>query len=1283
MESHPNDQPPAPEPSGSGGVPFGTAKPFKPGAPKLKPAVAATADDAPVLPFKLTAKPAASAPPPRIPLPKLPAQPDPTATNPVTAASPLPGKLFPPKFTKPAPKLAPAIAKAGVAPSTPTSLQLPKPAAQAPPALFATATPPPQPTPEPDIPHEPEDDLDEIFREEVESYLPDIVRALHQLATDLDHADSWKELKTRYHAMKGAANTVGLPELGTCSAAAEKAALQAYENPECRTAECRDQLIDALKQITTPLQIPLPDIPPCSQTEVVPEASVTTKPQSDPIALETTADALEIAIPEIEPVIIAFKDWQQNSSAASREQFLAESERFRDSLDKIIFSGLYNSFTQLIEFCRQPIPVSPLPEIFCSVILHALNDARVYTQAKRFNHQLNWSRKWNFYFSSLQIALASHTGQSDQPAAARDPEMVEAFLEEAAENLEHIETALIALENEDQPAERQSELRRHFHTLKGAANSVGLTKLGADFHILEDAMDQAETTTAARDFLPHLFTCLDEARRYIELLQADVQAPWPGNWRALLHPEETSPVVANEMPEPIDPDMLEVFVEEAASLLEPIESAIMSLEAGDQVSEQQGILRRHFHTLKGAANSVGLTSIGAEFHALEDFMEGALDGTDSSALTSFLLQCLDHLRAYIQLLQDNPKSAWPYQWATRIESLKQGESPSSPEDAANSTPGAAAPKAPAAEKQMLRVEAGQLQELMHMISELVAEQSKIQHYVSGMRHLHSELQTMSGSPQLGAEIRAQIKSLAVQTHAIQDGLDNDDQLFRRYSKRIQSDLMELNMGPVGSLFHRLSRSFRDACQEENKEAKWVPEGGDVQLDRAVVDQLYGPLLHVVRNAVAHGIESPEQRQQVGKDPCGTVKIRAISKADHVILEISDDGAGISTAAVRKKAIEKGLLDSSVSEITSEEAVELLFSAGFSTKDAVSNVAGRGVGLDVVKGDIEGLNGSVGVLNTEGQGTTWVIRVPLTLSASEALLVKASEFKVALPLSMVDRCTGLSPGHMTGDCLLGKINIDEAPIPLLNLARFLGSTTAKAPTHAVVIDSGTGRAALAVTDLDARREIVMKDLGPLLTPLSFYSGVTSDVDGKLLPVMQIPNLLKWILKRDNLTQITAEDTADATAGPVTQLEAPINSEASADSDLARVLLADDSPSVRKVQEKQLAKLGFQVLLAKDGQEAIDILQHQTVDLLITDWEMPRVDGAALVQNTRRNKSTENLPIIVISSKVNDDFEVEANALGATACLAKPFQAGQFLDKLNSHPYLSPITAKLVAHGETEA
>ncbi|MEM6823272.1 MAG: response regulator, partial [Verrucomicrobiota bacterium] len=445
----------------------------------------------------------------------------------------------------------------------------------------------------------------------------------------------------------------------------------------------------------------------------------------------------------------------------------------------------------------------------------------------------------------------------------------------------------------------------------------------------------------------------------------------------------------------------------------------------------------------------------------------------------------------------------------------------------------------------------------------------------------------------------------------------------------------------------------------------LTEGGDVQLDRSVVDQLYGPLLHVVRNAVAHGIEAPEKRERLGKNRIGEVKIRAESKSDHVIIEIVDDGAGISEDAVRKKAIQNGLLDANVSSISSQQAIELLFSPGFSTKETVSNVAGRGVGLDVVKGEIEGLNGSVGVTYESGNGTTWRIRVPLTLSASEALIVLAGSTKTALPLGMVDRCIRLTSLNYSSTSWFDWILVNGERLPIINLGQVLNIDSREKPTHAIIIDSGMSRAALAVHGMIARREIVLKDLGPVLEPLGLYSGVTTDADGSLITVLQIPFLLEWINKQLVEQEKLPDSSSEKNAKETRKGEPRV----------MHILLADDSPSVRKVQEKELKSLGFEVSLAKNGQEAIEQLSEKTVDLLVTDWEMPKIDGNGLIQAVRNNPAIHNLPIIVISSKVDEVFESEAIALGANACLCKPFQKGRFIEKLKTIQSLVEFTAKL--------
>lgn len=1166
-------------------TPLGKPGGYKPPAPKLQPKASKPSDALPAFALKPKAPPPEMAPPPLASRPAAPpffARPAPRLIPKASPASGVPS-LVPPPLKKPAPPTSeppvpkpPSSFKPPAPKITAKALPQPKPT---PPAPFSAAPPPPPkigtpPPPPVETPEKDEDNLDEIFREEMESYLPDFHLAFNTLSENINDEISWKRLKTRFHAIKGAANTVGLPESGNRAAEAESRALEAVEFPDRRSEVTLIFLHEALDQLCSPLQLKVSPLKPRATEQAAPSP-----PAVEPIpALSAPVPSIQ-ALPETSPtpetepshpdspagLLDLLKGWEENPAHENRDAFLQSTREYGNSLDASL-APLANSFRQLTDFCSKVEPQPP--PIFFSIIGRALNDADLFLEARRGDPHFPWSRKWGFYFSSLEIALASTTRQVDalpsETEEQRDPEMVEAFVEEAGENLDPIEQALMAWENGNSPEQRQAELRRHYHTLKGAANSVGLTELGADFHILEDAMESTDNATAGETMLPLLFRCLDDVRSYLELLQSDPQSPWPGRWNELF---------GRETPE-------------------------------------------------------------------------------TSASTT--------------------------------------ETP----EASPSSPSPSKPASKPAERQMLRVEAAQLQELMHLISELVADQSQLADSLDQMKGIYREVQEEAGSTALPEPHSLHLKEVASRLDRLHKQLADMDQRFRRTAKRIQSDLVELNMGPVGALFNRLSRSFRDACKEENKEARWLAEGADVHLDRAVVDQLYGPLLHVVRNAVAHGIENAETRRAAGKDPAGTVTIRATSRADQVLIEIIDDGAGINEDAIRRKAIERGLLDASVKSIKKEQAIDILFSPGFSTKETVTNVAGRGVGLDVVKGDIEGLNGSVGVSYESGKGTTWQIRVPLTLSASEALLVRAGTFKLALPLGMVDQCIRLTADTFGPD-LIQPVSAGSEELNCLNLRQFLGGGHESQPSHAVIIDSGLARGALAVSALVTRREIVVKDPGPILGKLPLYGGMTSDSDGSLIPVLQIPWILETIHKnapaknnnkdeekieaRPADKEVTAQTAVASLAvspveppqvdkpapsayAPAKQPSEPLKEDVVA-SAIRTILLADDSPSVRKVQEKELKRLGYEVLLAKNGAEALDSLSENRIDLLITDWEMPVIDGKELIQSIRISEAHARLPIVVISSKVNEAFEVEAREYGATACLAKPFQASQFSQLLS--------------------
>ena len=738
--------------------------------------------------------------------------------------------------------------------------------------------------------------------------------------------------------------------------------------------------------------------------------------------------------------------------------------------------------------------------------------------------------------------------------------------------------------------------------------------------------------------------CLEDAASHQSALATQPSLPWRRRWHlifrslriALASEWNSPPAPLSSAASPaanteLDPEMVAAFLEEAQTLLEPIETATLAWERGEDPSGHRAELRRHFHTLKGAANSVGLRALGSAMHHAEDLLQSGDPGPDTPA---WLMARLDELRAHLEALASDPTTAWPYEWAL------------SAAPSADPAPAASAPARPSApgpiESPTLRIPAERLRAVMDTAAELLAGQVQAGGMADEFNTHRRDLDALrarvivwaederAGRPpgaeawqaleQALATASSRIAALRQSHQAAQAGL-----LMR--ARRIQNELADFNMAPVSGLFRRLQRVFRDALQAEQKSAELVTEGGRTRLDREITERLYGPLLHLLRNAVAHGIEPPDERSASGKPPAGRVRLAAIPQPGAVVFEVEDDGAGIRTDAVRRRAIARRLLPEDTASITDEDAVRLLFTPGFSTKEAANEVAGRGVGLDVVKAEVEGMGGTVTVRSSPGRGALWAVRVPLNLSTTEALMVRAGALHAAIPLACVVRCLGLKPDSLREES--GRIFCPEAGLPYYALHELLGSSAGEDPLHGIVVDGGVFRAVLGVHHLGARREVVRKDPGPLLGQLPFLAGVVPEADGTLVSLLQIPELLRRL--------------GAAEAAVAAPLAAPL-----------RVLVADDSPSVRRAHQKLLEKIGCRAEVVADGAAALIKLKEEPFDLLLTDLEMPGMDGLDLVRALRRDPAHSDLRAIVVTSRRETSL-IRALADAGASWLPKPLDA----------------------------
>ena len=486
----------------------------------------------------------------------------------------------------------------------------------------------------------------------------------------------------------------------------------------------------------------------------------------------------------------------------------------------------------------------------------------------------------------------------------------------------------------------------------------------------------------------------------------------------------------------------------------------------------------------------------------------------------------------------------------------------------------------------------------------------------------------------------------------------------RYSREDMGQLQQLTLGlrngiaqarmiPLNALFTRFQKAVREMGRTAGKTVVLDIAGGDIELDTDVVQRLLDPVIHIVRNAVYHGIESPEARETAGKPAAGTVSLNAAIRGTAVVIAIKDDGAGVDVGKIKAKAVSSGLLDPTQAAAMSDaEAIELIYVPGFSTASEVGDQAGRGVGMDVVKRAVEALNGHIDLTSEPGVGSTITLRLPLTLLISAALIVRVGDDRYAVPLPAIREVVGSAAQalrHIDGRWLL---QIGEDDVEVRAFAQLLGERT-EAPSQVsplVVLQAGQKVMGITVDELVGRQEIVIKALGPLAFFQGCgYSGAAIDPQGRVMLVLNVERLLTE--RRDG--RVPAAALSRMASATITK-EAERISAAAADRMAARILLIDDSLSVRKFVGRMLEAGGYRVDTAVDGEEGLRKAAVQTYRLIITDLEMPKMNGYEVIQSLRELPHTRLTPIIVMTTRVGGKHRQMAMTLGANAYIAKPIE-----------------------------
>jgi len=494
----------------------------------------------------------------------------------------------------------------------------------------------------------------------------------------------------------------------------------------------------------------------------------------------------------------------------------------------------------------------------------------------------------------------------------------------------------------------------------------------------------------------------------------------------------------------------------------------------------------------------------------------------------------------------------------------------------------------------------------------------------------------------------------VQQNAMR-GLEDASQDLHRQGqvlRDLQQNLMRVRMVQFGSIADRLFRVVRQSGKELDKQVHLDIRGSAVEVDRGVLEKMSGPIEHLLRNAVAHGVEPADVRTASGKSPTGEITVEVRQEGREIVLSFADDGAGLDYAKIRARAIATGLIKPDAG-VPDRELGDLIFMPGFTTASAVTELSGRGVGMDVVRGEVVGLGGRIETESEPGRGTRFTVHLPLTLAVSQVVLVTAGRTRLAVPSSSVEQVLQVKPQALAAAYTDRHIEWQGSKVPLFYLGTLVElpdlKPVAQHYSPVVILRSGHQRIALHCDDVTRNQEVVVKPVGAQVARVRGVTGATVLGNGEIVLIVN-PVALAQIAAGEVLDRVVASPAIAA----VLQDTLP-----------AIAMVVDDSLTVRKVTQRLLAREGYQVMLAKDGVDAMRQLQETVPDVMLVDIEMPRMDGFDLTRNVRGDERFRHVPIIMITSRTADKHRNFAMSLGVDAYLGKPYAEDELLALVASY------------------
>jgi chemosensory pili system protein ChpA (sensor histidine kinase/response regulator) len=804
---------------------------------------------------------------------------------------------------------------------------------------------------------------------------------------------------------------------------------------------------------------------------------------------------------------------------------------------------------------------------------------------------------------------------------ALQPELFAIFEEEAEELFGRLASRLQDWSRSPDDAQHGAGAMRDLHTLKGAARLAGAMRLGEMLHRLESRIENltsvlAETAVSSADIEPLLARC-DSLQQVFEALRQSVAA------EAAEPVPRLEPVAARV--DVVEPEPLATAANADEETDDHVDGTVAGATSEPTLAADDIDWSRFSATAASddvpavAAHAASTTAVRVRAPLLDRLVNQAGEvsitrsriASDVNQMKDSLVDLSDNLERLRGQLHDIEIQA-ETQISSRMEAARSASEEFDPLEFDRYT---------------------RLQELTRMLAESVNDVATVQ------RTLQKSLQST------------------------EDGLAAQGRLTRE----LQDDLLRTRMVEFEGLSERLHRVVRQAAKETGKQVRLDIEGGAIEIDRGVLDRMTGAFEHLLRNSVTHGIESPSVRAAAGKDATGSVVIAVSQSGNEVSVEVRDDGRGLDLPRIREKAQAGGLIAADRTPSASELA-DLIFRPGFTTAEKVTELAGRGVGLDVVRSEVDAIGGRIETTTTAGRGTDFKLLLPLTTAVTQVVMVRCGALKVGVPSTLVETVRRVPSGEVAVAARSGRFTVDNEVLPFFWLGALLQTSAcstevAARASQVLIVRSASQRIAVYVNDVIGNQEVVVKNLGPQLSRMPGLAGMTLLAGGDVALIYNPVALAAlYGAAARSATQAASADGA-AQAVVVEEPLAPL------------VLVVDDSLTVRRVTERMLLREGYRVTLAKDGLDALERLAQELPAIVLSDIEMPRMDGFDLVRNLRADPRLKDLPVIMITSRIAQKHRDHAAQLGVNHYLGKPYSEEDLLAliaRCTGNPVAAPAT-----------